>query len=102
RPRGPQQDLVLLAQLLDELHDMHVIREPVVIELFQPDTVDPKAARQTADLRVALKHGSSDAVLAEFIGGGKTAETGADDDGVGPRVPCHNNYSLLRADAGLA
>jgi hypothetical protein len=49
---------------------MHVVREPVVVELFQPDSVDLKAPCQSTDFRIPLKNGDPDSVLAKLIRGG--------------------------------
>ena len=88
-PRRPEHDLIALPQLLDELRDVHVVGEPVVVELLESRRPDVEAAGQAADLRVALEDGDADAALGQLVAGGQPAEAGPDDDDVRYRLDAH-------------
>ena len=77
-PGGTDHDPVRLAELLDEPHHMHIAREPVVVELFEPGAAGGEAAGEPADLGVRFQHRGADAPPAEFVGGRQTAEPAAD------------------------
>ena len=61
---------------------MHVVREPVVVELFQLDPVDLEAPCQSTDFLVPFKYGDPDSVLAKLIRGGQAAKAATDDGDV--------------------
>lgn len=72
---------------------MDVVREPVVIELFEPFATRDEAAGEAADLVVPFQHRDVDPAPTEFVSRGQAAKAGTDHDHVGLRSFGHRERS---------
>jgi hypothetical protein len=77
-PGGLEQYVALLTEFVDDVHDMAIIREPMVVEFLQSRSADVETSCQSAHVAVRLEHLDIEPTPSEIIGRGETAEACSD------------------------